>query len=258
LVIDGDYSPRHSVPDLGILYYFSLILVPLGIFYLLRYTGKKSLLIFIWLILASVPAVLSRDLIQSLRALNIVFAYAVLEGVGLYFLLSWIGSQKSFWKWLILTVLVLLMGYNFLIYIDRYYVHFPKEQGKDWLSGYSQTIKEVQSLGQNKKYDSIIFTDSYGQPYIYYLFYTKYPPQQFQSQAVLDQPTVDVGTVRKIDNISFRHVYWPTDRGTQHSLFIGTLDELPDQDILPFSQYHILKEIKFENGETAFRIVESD
>ena len=107
------------------------------------------------------------------------------------------------------------------------------------------------------KYDKIFITDTYGQPYIYYLFYSKYPPEKFQQQAVLEKENVDVGTVRKIDNIEFRHIYWPGDRGEEHSLFIGTLEELPDQDIKPFEEYKILGDINFPDRQPAFRVVES-
>lgn len=253
LFVDGDYSGRHRVVDLGLLYYFSLILIPIGLVTLIKRRDKGSMLILVWLILAPIPAVLSRDLITALRALNMVFPWVVIEGVGLYVLVS---NLRGIWKYLGVLAISFLILLNFLVYLDRYYIHSPIQYSKYWLYGYKQTLTDLEKNKQN--YNQVVITDIYGQPYIYYLFYNKYPPQKFQDQAVLDQPTVDVGTVRRIDNIEFRHIYWPEDRGRKNSLFIGSFDELPDKDILPFEEYRILKDVNFLDGLPAFRVVETE
>lgn len=261
LFIDGDYSPRHRVPDLGVLSYASILFVPLGLFYLLGlvFSGAHhgARLTLFWLLLAPLPAVLSRDLISMMRAFNILLPLTILEGAGLY----WIFLQLRRYNLRVFyagTVLIcLLISGNFFVFLDRYFVHAPKEYSNFWLYGYKEVMQFTQDLIRQKEYDHIVITDFYGQPYIYYLFYTAYPPVDFQKQAVLEQPTVDVGTVRNIDNTEFRHIYWPADRGLKNSLFIGSKEELPDQDIIPFAEYKILKEVKFLDGLPAFRIVET-
>ena len=252
LFIEGDYSQRHRVPDLGVLFYFSVILIPIGLLFLLRQKGS-AWPIFIWLILAPIPAVLSRDLISILRALNMVVPLAILEGTGLYVLLRVIWGIKGYWKYLGLLILSITIGFNFFIYLDRLFVHSPIQYSMYWLYGYKETLSNLKA----DQYQNVVVTDVYGQPYIYYLFYNQYPPIKYQQQAKLDQPTVDVGTVRKIDNIEFRHIFWPHDRGTKNSLFIGSLDELPDKDILPFSEFRVLKDVRFLDGEPALRVVET-
>ncbi len=255
LFVDGDYNQRHKVPDLGVLYYFSVFLIPLGIFYLWK-THVSSKFIFLWLVLAPLPAVFSRDLISTLRALNMVIPWVILEAAGFYFLIS---LFKKLSKIIFITVLIsvfLLFTFNFLIFLDRYFIHAPTEYSEYWLYGY----REIYQKWSNKfsKYDKVVMTDQYGQPYIYYLFYTKYSPAKFQKQAKLDQPSVDVGTVRRIDNIEFRHIYWPADRGLKNTLFIGPEEQLPDKDILPFKEFKKLDEIYFLNGEMAFKVVETN
>lgn len=256
LFIDGDYSPRHSVPDLGAFYYLSSLLIPLGIIYLLKLKPKGFQIIFYWLAIGVIPGVLSRDLISMVRALNYILPMTILEGVGLYILLSKSLKLVKPLSYISLITIFLILAFNFLIFIDRYFIHSLKEYSQGWVYGYKEVYKFAETLNLSK-YDRVFITDDYGQPYIYHLFYLKYPPRQFQDQAVLDQPTVDVGTVRNIDNIFFRHIYWPKDRGEKNSLFIGTLEELPDKDVKPFSEYKILKDINFLDGQHAFRIVES-
>ncbi len=259
LFIDGDYSPRHRVPDLGILYYFSVVLIPLGFLFLLRNKNRYSWIIFYWLLIAPIPAVLSRDLINMVRALNLVIPFSILEGAGLVFLVSSVIKIKKIFFIPAIFMVVFLMVTNFAIFLDRYFVHAPVEYSEGWLYGYKQAVNFLNS--ENPKptgdYNKIVISDTYGQPYIYYLFYSKYDPLKYQKQAHLEQNGPDVGTVRKIDNLEFRHIFWPGDRGTRNSLFIGPIEELPTQDIEPFKEFKILKQIDYLDNLPAFRIVES-
>lgn len=255
LFVDGDYDPRHRVPDFGILYFTSALFIPLGLLYLLRKNNQGSRLILFWLILAPLPAVLSRDLTNMIRALNFIVPLIILDAAGMYFALSEVLKINRRLFYITILVISGAVLFNFLIFTDQYFVHMPKKYSKAWLYGYKQIVDMIPQ--NTSSYNKVVMSDTYGQPYIYYLFYKKYPPQQFQKQAVLDQPTADVGTVRKIDNIEFKHVFWPDERLKANSLFIGTVEELPDQDVKPFPEYKILGEVKFLDNQPAFRMVET-
>lgn len=254
LFIDGDYSPRHSVPDTGILSYYSLLLVPLGLYFLIRKRESDKKIIIFWLFTASIPAVLSRDLLSMVRALNLAFPFVILEGFGFYFLVKKISQSLKINHLIIVGGVLIIVLINLVIYLDFYFIHAPFENSVGWLYGYKQVFDQVKDFN---KYEQVLITDEYGQPYIYYLFYTKYPPEKFQAQAVLEQKTVDVGTVRKIDNIEFRPIYWPSDRGLKNTLFIGDEFSLPEQDILTEKKAKKISEINFLNGLKAFKIVEN-
>lgn len=254
LFIEGDYSPRHNVPDLGILNYYGLIFIPFGFYLLVKKRDSNKNIILYWLFTATIPAVLSRDLISMVRALNLMFPFAVLEGLGLYFLVKKMAEILKLNKPLVASALVCLVFINLYLYLDYYFVHAPYENSAGWLYGYKQVISQVPDFS---KYNRVIFSDTYGQPYIYYLFYTKYSPEKFQSQAVLEQNTVDVGTIRKIDNIEFRPIYWPVDRGMKNTLFIGDEFDLPESDLLIEKKTKKLYQVNFINGATAFKVVEN-
>lgn len=254
LFIDSDYSPRHSVPDLGMLNFYGLLFIPFGFYLLWRKEEQQGKIIFFWLFTATIPAVLSRDLISAVRGLNLIFPLTILEGFGLYFLIKKISQSLHVKYIVIVPVFLIIIFLNLFLYLDFYFVHMPKEHSADWLYGYKQVM--LQNLDFSK-YDKVIFSDKYGQPYIYYLFYSKYPPAKFQQQAALDQQTTDVGTVRRIDNFEFRPIYFPGDRGLKNTLFIGDEFSLPEQDILSERNAKKLSVIKYLNGETAFKIVET-
>ncbi len=254
LFIEGDYSPRHSVPDLGVTSLYGVIFLPFGFYLLWRRNEKERKIIFFWLFTATIPAVLSRDLISMVRALNIIFPLVILEGFGFYFLVNKLSDSFHFKKIIIGGLFIILVFLNLGIFLDFYFVHLPKENSADWMYGYKQAIKDLPDLS---KYNNVIFSNEYGQPYIYYLFYSKYPPQKFQEQAVLERDSVDVGTVKNIDNIQFRQVNWPNDRGLENTLFIGTGKEIPEEDISTEKKSKELLEIKFLDDKTAFRIIEN-
>lgn len=254
LFIDGDYSPRHSVPDLGLLNFYGLIFIPFGIYLLWRKEENTRKIIFFWLFTATIPAVLSRDLISAVRALNIIFPLSILEGFGLYYLVIKTSGFFHLKKIFTLIPMLAIIFANVFLYADFYFIHLPKEYSADWLYGYKQVMQQGLDFS---KYNKVIFSDKYGQPYIYYLFYSKYPPAKYQAQASLDQSSTDVGTVRKIDNIEFRPIYWPGDRGMTNTLFIGDQFSLPEGDIISEKKAKKLSEIYYLNGSNAFKIVET-
>jgi hypothetical protein len=86
---------------------------------------------------------------------------------------------------------------------------------------------------QNKdKYNEIVFTDFYGQPYIYYLFYSKYSPEIYQSQAKLvENESGDTGKITKIDNINFNSTNFQYVLDHPKTLGIFSYDEILRQGI---------------------------
>lgn len=257
LFVTGDYSPRHKVADMGVYPYYTLILFVMGIYLLTTLKNKGVGVVVLYLLIAPLPGVLSRDLINMVRALNLLIPFTILEGAGLYFLA--VSLYRSLIGKLVFVVAIVVMMGIYGMYLDSYFVHTPAQYSQGYLYGYKEAFQmaDIKSQTKWRSYDKVVITDTYGQPYIYYLFYSKYDPAIYQQKAQLDRTSVDVGSVKQIDNIEFRHVFWPGDRGMKNSLFIGTLEELPDQDVKPFSEYTLKGDIYFLDKQHAFRVVET-
>lgn len=256
LFFEGDWSnKRHSVGYLGVMEIVSIPFLILGLVTLFhkRRNNLENFFLY-WLLIAPLPAAITRDSIQAIRSLPMAIPLIFIISTGILTFLGWFKKTKI--KSLVTTGLVMVYFFNLAYYLDLYYVHYPFNSAKDWLYGYNQAAKFVE---ENKKnYRKIIFTQKYGQPYIFWLFYSKYEPKDYQKQAYLEEnPYGDVGTVKKIDNIEFRNIYWPADRGLGKTLFVGNEFELPLSDIVGLEEFNLLKEIKFPTGEIAFRIVET-
>jgi len=256
LFFEGDWTnPRNGVPNAGQLNHLSILLLPLGVFFLISRKIKNQSLIWYLLLIAPLPAALSRDTIQATRSYFMIIPLTIISAFGVYFIWEKLGKANKFIKAGFLVILTLGYFLSFIYYLDQFFVHAPIQNSSFWQYGYKQVVQFID--GKEQDYQKIIFTQKHGQPYIYYLFYTQYPPQKYQSQAKLIENTQgDVGRVERIDNFEFREIYWPADRQLKNTLFIGGPYELPEQDIDP-KEAKLLKKINFLNGETAFNIVET-
>lgn len=256
LFFEGDWSNhRHSVPYAGALNHMGILFLPLGAYYLITEKFKKQGFWWYWLAIAPLPAALSRDIIQSTRSYFMVFPLSLLMALGIYYSYRLIRRLPKIFKMGILGILVFGWFFSFIFYLDQFFVHLSFAYSEDWLYGYKEVVEFIKDKTDN--YEEIVFTSKYGQPYIYYLFYTQYPPEKYQKQAkLIEHPEGDVGRVEKIDNIVFREIYWPKDRFVKNRLYIGATYEIPPEDIKE-SEARVLKEIKFLNGKLAFKIVET-
>ena len=256
LFFEGDWSSlRHGPPYIGVLYFIDFFFLLIGSYWLIRQNSLSSKFIWFWLLISPLPAALSRDSIQATRSLNMVLPLIIIIGCGWYQTYLWLKNQKKAIYILCSVFFVLSYFWCFIYYLDQYYIHYPSQSSQYWQYGYKNVVNEIYPIKDD--YSKIIFTQKWGQPYIYWLFYTQYSPEIYQQKARLtENQWGDVGRIERLDNIEFREIYWPSDRNFSKSLFIGTEEELPLHDIDP-NQARVLEEIKFLNDKVAFRIVET-
>ena len=181
LFLNGDTNPRHGLPGWGKLYWIDLLIFLIGIWKILREknkqslasqsTGKQSLAGFtgklIWLfplllILAPIPAAITRESPHALRAVVMAPSFAVITAVGLISLRKYV---------LYIAVAVYLVFFGF------YYRDFITEYNSETLSDWQYEYKKIFSTTR-----SGVVTDKYAQPYIFALYYLKYPPEKFRKE----------------------------------------------------------------------------
>ena len=87
LAFEGDWqSPRHSAPYIGVLLYPSLIFLIIGIFFALsrQKLDKLNIFFFSWLLLAPIPAALTRDIVQAVRSMSFSIPLIYFISLGIY------------------------------------------------------------------------------------------------------------------------------------------------------------------------------
>ena len=100
-------------------------------------------------------------------------------------------------------------------------------------------------VNEKFKYDQIYITNKYDQPYILFLFFSKYSPIQIQSQIQLTTPDqYGFSTVVGYDNYRFGKIDW--EEIPKDSLVIASDETITNQDPQ--------KIIYFSNGQPAFKI----
>jgi len=226
LAFEGDWqNARHSAPYIGVLLYPSLVFLFLGIFFALSRSkiDKLNLFFLFWLLVAPIPAALTRDEIQSVRAMSLVVPLTYFSSLGIFFFL------EKYHHFLIKILLTIVYLVSFFYYCDLYLNHMVTKNPIDFLYGYKEAANYV--VKNQSRFQKIYFTDYYGQPYIYYLFYSKYQPKNYQNQAKLEDNSLDTGKVNKIDNIKFETAQFNFIKEQPHTLGIFSQEEIYRQGI---------------------------
>jgi len=257
---DVEQNPKHAVPNMGLLYYIDLFFLFVGAFVLFRLKNTQTkTFLFLWFLIGPIPAALTRDETHAVRSLMLLPASQILIGLGIATCFSYLKNRWSLVSFTLLFFLGLFYLWNLGYFLDQYFLHMPKRFSQEWQYGYKEAFD---FLSKNEdKYDKVVVTDKFGQPYIYWLFYSRYDPGEYQKKVnFVPNPYGDVGKVSKLGKIEFRKIYWPSDKSLKNTLFIGTLSELPEKDLeedMTLKIASLIKEIKFLNGKTAFRIVKT-
>lgn len=241
LAFEGDWqNPRHSAPYIGVILYPSLIFLVVGLFFGLsrKKLDNLNLFFFLWLIVAPIPAALTRDSIQAVRSMSLSVPLIYFISLGLF------AFFEKFKSKLIISIIILAYLLSFKYYFDLYLNHMVQKNPIDYLYGYKQAVNYV--IKNQNRFNHIYMTDYYQQPYIYYLFYSQYPPQKYQQQAKLEDASLDTGKVKTIDNIQFETAQFSFIKDHPGTLGIFSQEEIYRQGIdkkPEFSQFIPLSNI---------------
>lgn len=195
LFLEGDSNGRHGPRGMGLLYYWELPFLLIGLYALLRYAPNSSIkaIVLLWIVIALIPASFSIPAPHALRSLNVLPMPQLLIAMGLWFCYTKVLSKK---RLLFISVVGIFILGCFLNYLYLYYEKTPKITASAWADGHKQLTTYV--FANEKSYDKILITGEYWQPYIYFLFYKKYDPSLFQKY----------GTNRKFDKYVFGGTSW--------------------------------------------------
>ncbi|MDD2224593.1 MAG: phospholipid carrier-dependent glycosyltransferase [Candidatus Shapirobacteria bacterium] len=243
LTINGDEVPRSKVPEMGQIYLIELPFLLLGIIFLLKSTiyHLRSKIFFIaFLLIAPIASSLTYQAPSALRALSMVIPLSILIALGIYYFFSFF-KNKNILK-VISIIFIIVYGYFVSYYFDAYFIHYSKRYPYAWEYGFDQLVPYLES--QKNNYDKIYVTDKYDQPYILFLFFSKYPPEKIQQEIKLTTPDqYGFSTVLNFNKYNFQKIEWGRIRSRS---LVVTSDEL-----VPFEP---IKIINFPNEQPGFKI----
>jgi 4-amino-4-deoxy-L-arabinose transferase-like glycosyltransferase len=241
LTISGDEVPRSKVPDMGQIYLIELPFLILGIVFLITtkiFSQKSKIFIFLFLLIAPLASSLTFQAPSALRSLPLVIPLSIFISSGIFY--SFI-LLKKFSKPLLIIIIAAYL-YSISYYFDSYFFHYAKRYPFAWQYEFDKLVPYLES--QKSQYQNIYITNKYDQPYILFLFYSKYPPQQIQPQIKLTPPdNFGFSTVLGYDNYHFGKIEW--DKIPTNSLVVTSDEVVPEPPE---------KVIDFPNGQPAFNI----
>ena len=210
------FTERGRIPNLGILNPLEFIWLAFGLVYLAsNFKNKNSLFITLLLLISPIPASLTLAEFSTVRSLYMVIPLAMISSLGIYHLIT----KINYFIIPIAAIYLLVFIYTF----DIYFLHAARVTAKEFNYGYKQAMEFVNKYPNAKK---VIMTDVLGQPYIYYLFYTKYNPADYQKQNNFVSGGLDVGNVPSVGKAEF-HQFNTQDLNTQKdTVFIGTVGNI--------------------------------
>ncbi len=233
LAFDGDWSnPRYSAPHFGMIGLPVLVLVLIG----LASCYSKGLIkgdkfMIYWLLASPLPSALTRDIVSGVRALPMVIPLCYFAARGLVYIINMQLFKNALIKLIGCTFIFSVFTITFGYYLDLYYNHLVFESRKDWLYGYREAVSFVRE--NREGVDNILFSDFYGQPYIYYLFYSQYSPEKYQRENnQADVGSIDMGRVGEVDNIIFKGLSWHDGKSLKNTLFVFSDEDIIRSEII--------------------------
>lgn len=249
LFISGDEIERNKVPEFGQLFIWQFPVLVVGMYALIA-TKERLGLVLAWLAAAPIPAALTFQSPHALRAQNMIIPLTILSAYGLVVMLDFLGKKIN--KKITLAgcyfVLAAVLVWDFFRYLHEYYVHLAKTY--PYSSQYG--VKELFEYIDNSEYKDrkIVVTTRYDQPYILFLFYSKFDPKEFQGHHILTaRDKYGFSTVPAFDKYVFKSIDFETDKEVyRDSLIVGSDKDIPDEA-------NVIKNIYGTNGFLYFQVV---
>lgn len=246
LFLNGDEAFRHHAAGMGLLYIWEFPFLLLGLIFLFNHRKKYPFVkvLFAWFLIAPISSSLTKATPHAVRSLLYVPTHEIFITVGLILILSKVFLEKKLLRYGFFTIVTFVIFANFYYYLHMYWIHTPIEYAREWQYGYKQMVELVAS--EEKKYDKVVITYRYDQPYIYFLFYEKINPLWYQKNwggGEIDR------FARHFGKYEFRNLDWAVDSQMRNTLFVAVPSEIP------VDVSGIIHTVYLPDGKVAMRIV---
>jgi len=258
MFILGDSGPRSSFPELATFFVWQFPFYIYGLYLIVKKKelGEFRFFTIVFLLIAPIPAAVTRDPYSTIRSLQMVVPLTILIALATVKMAQKIKNQKLkiiFWLGFVgLIIYSILKLYSSVIILNEHY------RGRDWNYGWQEAAKTIKTLDPNL---GIIVDNSRDEPYIQLAFFLKADPATFQKENFEVTPEEYYTNMMRnkekhIGKLVTHPIDWEHDLKEKKYL-IG--DELA----ISFQQIKehnltLIREIKYPNGEVALRIVETN
>lgn len=249
LFITGDLS-RHHAPFMGLLYLVELPFLLLGIYIFMfgNISSKSKNALLAYFLFAPIPASVTSGVPHAVRTLNFLPIFQIFTALGLLGGYTYIQRFNRSIQYALISLTLTLFMFNFLYYINQYFTQLNYFTSRDWQYGYKETVDYITPL--MNKYDRVLVSNAppLDQSYMFFLFYTRYNPKQYQEQG----GTVSGGFKedhKGFFKFRFQPINWENRVKNGKILYVGRPEDFP-------GSAHTLKTVYYLDGSPAIKIVD--
>lgn len=259
LFISGAQPLRASIPQTGQLLIIFAPFLLIGLIGAGRKISSLSKLMYVWLLLAPIPAALTYAEIPHVYRnyfMIVPLSYFIAHGLLISYSLLESKLKKDWQIWSIVGVSLIIFCLFFLRAWLQYSVIQQIHQPWYRQSGYQELMADLRDF-QRAGFSEFVITQRLMEPYIFYLFYNQIPPRDFQTMAQrrLSHSEVEAGIESwRLQQMVFHEARCPYshpdfwDQKLSKTLFVVAFDcELP----LGFKRH---KSIEFADGNPMFHL----
>lgn len=222
LFISGDTNFRSQIgwPQM---YGMDLMLILVGAqsIFKTHLNLKKYFILIFFVAVGLLPASVTREAPHALRSLSALPFLLMIVSLGLVYL-----NQKITFKYFVHLVVIVYLAF-FGSYFYKFTNSYVRVSSEHWQEGYKKVFVDYKD--EFKKYDTVLVSDRYAQPYIFALFYGSYDSNKFREEVEVNSGSrFATSVVAKFSNFSFTNVdYYNLPEG--RSLIFATPTDKMDE-----------------------------
>jgi 4-amino-4-deoxy-L-arabinose transferase-like glycosyltransferase len=253
LFLSGGKPPRMVIPESGLFYLWQLPFLLIGLYVIVRKRTSVGLFLLSWWLILLLPAAVTFDEIPNVyRSLIILPPVLIIIALGVYELFAYRVLTRT--AQTVLLLLVCLIGlWEFAYYQHQLYKHQKVHQPWSRAYAYQPLVETLDALAP--RYNKIVVTKSHSNPYIFFLFYTKYDPKTYQSAGSVGD-THGAGFA----NYQFTKLECPLQRSTDRKKEVsgeeGVLYINKGTCETPGTNAKLVDTITWQDGSPAFKLLE--
>ncbi len=183
LFVKGGTQYQFSLPNYGLLYVIDLPLFLVGTFMVLMKRQRLGFVLLAWILLAPLPAAITRETPHVLRSLFMFLPIELVVGIGFFETIrNLLLRQRALaygFTILLVTAVMLQAGK----YYQTYAYSYPVQYSCSWQYGEKEVVQYITAHQQD--YDRIVMTKRYGEPHIFLLFFQAYNPTTYNNDSHL-------------------------------------------------------------------------
>lgn len=229
------FSPHRSdstlfnLPGKGLFYIWELPLLLLGLYLVVSKQQKCKKIILLWLLLAPIPASLTRDFMHTQRVQTFLPLLSIVPAYGLAVALSSIPKR---YVAVAVSIIGIIVIWSIIGRVDHYSYHMFRQNLGGLKYGYKEIVAYTEQ--EKNKYDKILFTKVHSEPQAFVAFYSKMDPNKFQTYSqnwkYFEKEFKFLDMINySLDKYEFRNIDWEKDKKLKNTLIISSDQEIPDE-----------------------------